>query len=78
MFIYFVLSGVARLSGVASMMPQYAQPTPSIYSSSSSQPKETVEEPVSELDSKVAYEIKMICKNTLLEYELLHNLGVCI
>ncbi|KAL4089885.1 hypothetical protein QTP88_024825 [Uroleucon formosanum] len=70
-----MMSGVARLSGVASMMPQYAQPTPSIYSSSSSQPKETVEEPVSELDSKVAHKIKMICKNTLHEYELLHNLG---
>jgi len=44
-------------SGVASMMPQFAQPTPSINSSSSSQPKEAVEEPVSVLDSEMANKI---------------------
>ncbi|XP_008185707.2 eukaryotic translation initiation factor 4 gamma 3 isoform X3 [Acyrthosiphon pisum] len=62
------------MSGVASMMPQFAQSTPSINSSSSSQLKETVEEPVSELDSEMANKISMKCKNILLEYEQMQNL----
>ncbi|XP_060872395.1 eukaryotic translation initiation factor 4 gamma 3-like [Metopolophium dirhodum] len=61
------------MSGVASMMPQFAQSTPSINSSNSSQPKETVEEPVSELDSNIANKINMKCKNILLEYEQMQN-----
>lgn len=59
------------------MMPQFAQPTPSI-NSSSSQPKEAVEEPVSESDSEMANKISMKCKNILLEYEQMQNLDVCI
>ncbi|XP_008179446.1 eukaryotic translation initiation factor 4 gamma 3 isoform X2 [Acyrthosiphon pisum] len=62
------------MSGVASMMPQFAQSTPSINSSSSSQPKEAVEEPVSELDSVMTNKISMKCKNILLEYEQMQNL----
>ncbi|XP_022171727.1 eukaryotic translation initiation factor 4 gamma 3-like isoform X2 [Myzus persicae] len=62
------------MSGVASMMmPQFAQPIPPT-NSSSSQPKETVEEPVSELDSEMADKINMKCKNILLEYEQMQNL----
>jgi len=59
------------------MMPRFAQSTLSI-NSSSSQSKETVEEPVSELDSEMANKINMICKNMLLEYEQMQNLDVCI
>lgn len=57
------------MSGVASMMPQFAQPTP--INSSSSQPKEPVEEvdPVA-----ISDKINMKCKNILLEYEQLQNL----
>jgi len=65
------------LSGVASMMPQFAQSIPST-NSSSSQPKETVEEPMPELDSEMAEKINMKCKNILLEYEQMQNLDVCI
>ncbi|KAL5235291.1 hypothetical protein ACI65C_002701 [Semiaphis heraclei] len=61
------------MSGVASMMPQFAQPNPSI-NSSGSQPKETVEDPISELDPEIANKINMKCKNILLEYEQMQNL----
>ncbi|XP_050056621.1 eukaryotic translation initiation factor 4 gamma 3-like isoform X2 [Aphis gossypii] len=62
------------MSGVASMMmPQFAQPSPSI-NSSSSQPKEPAEEPTSELDNSISDKINMKCKNILLEYEQLQNL----
>uniref|UniRef100_A0A2S2P7B1 Eukaryotic translation initiation factor 4 gamma 3 n=1 Tax=Schizaphis graminum TaxID=13262 RepID=A0A2S2P7B1_SCHGA len=58
------------MSGVASMMPQFAQPTPSI-NSASSQPKE----PVEEADTvPIPDRINMKCKNILLEYEQLQNL----
>ncbi|XP_060858189.1 uncharacterized protein LOC132935607 [Metopolophium dirhodum] len=58
---------------VVSMMPRFFQPTLSI-NSSSSQSKETVEEPVSELDSEMANKINMKCKNMLFEYEQMQNL----
>jgi len=58
-------------------MPRFAQSTLSIIFSSS-QSKETVEEPVSELDSEMANKINMKCKNMLLEYEQMQNLDVCI
>ncbi|XP_029341561.1 eukaryotic translation initiation factor 4 gamma 3-like [Acyrthosiphon pisum] len=61
------------MSGVASIMPQIAQPDLSI-NYSSSQSKETVEEPVSELDSEMANKINMKFKNMLLEYEQMQNL----
>ncbi|XP_016661051.1 uncharacterized protein LOC100160940 isoform X2 [Acyrthosiphon pisum] len=54
---------------VPSMMLQFAQSTPSINSSSSSQPKETVE-----MSSEMANKISMKCKNILLEYEQMQNL----
>jgi len=57
-------------------MPQFAQPILSI--NSSSQPKQTVEDPLSELDSEMANKINMKCKNILLEYEQVQNLDVCI
>ncbi|XP_025201815.1 eukaryotic translation initiation factor 4 gamma 3-like isoform X2 [Melanaphis sacchari] len=60
------------MSGVASMMPQFAQPTPSI-PSSNSQPKEPVEESASDLYA-ISEKINMKCKNILLEYEQLQNL----
>ena len=56
------------------MMPQFDQSTPSINSSSSSQPKETV----SELDSETSNKINMKCLNILLEYEQMQNLDVSI
>jgi hypothetical protein len=59
------------LSGVESMMLQFAQSTS--INSSSSQP----EEPVKEADP-ILDKIKMECKNILLEYEQLKNLDVCI
>lgn len=65
------------LSGIASMMSQNAQSTPSI-NSSSSQSQEAVEEPVLELDLEVVKKINMKCKNILLEYEEMQNLDVCI
>jgi len=58
------------------MIPQFAHPIPSI--NSSSQPKQTVEEPISELDSEMNNKINMKCKNILLEYEQMQNLDVCI
>ncbi|XP_060849935.1 eukaryotic translation initiation factor 4 gamma 3-like isoform X2 [Rhopalosiphum padi] len=58
------------MSGVASMMPQFAQPTPSI-NSSSSQPKEPVE---GANVIPIPDRINMKCKNILLEYEQLQNL----
>jgi len=58
-------------------MPQFVQPTPSI-NSSSSQLKEIVEEPVSELDFEMADKINMKCKNMLYEYDQIQNLDVCI
>ncbi|CAI6369891.1 unnamed protein product [Macrosiphum euphorbiae] len=53
-------------------MPRFAQLTLSI-NSSCSQSKETVEEPVSELDSEMANKINMKCKNMLIEYEQMQN-----
>jgi len=60
------------------MMSRFAQPSTFSINSSSSQSKETVEEPVSELDSEMANKINMKCKNMLLEYEQMQNLDVCI
>ncbi|XP_050429511.1 eukaryotic translation initiation factor 4 gamma 3-like isoform X2 [Adelges cooleyi] len=64
------------MSGVASMMPQFAQPSPSINSAATPQaPKEVVEEPVSiELDPEVVDKINMQCKNIIQEYEQMHNI----
>jgi len=50
-------------------MPQFAQ---------SFNFSKTVEEPVLELDSVVAYTINMKCKRILLEFEESQNLDVCI
>jgi len=58
-------------------MPQFAQHNPSI-NYSSSQSKETVEEPVLTLDLKITNTIYMKCKNMLLEYDEMQNLEVCI
>ncbi|KAF0749869.1 eukaryotic translation initiation factor 4 gamma 3-like isoform X3, partial [Aphis craccivora] len=60
------------MSGVVSMMPQLAQPSPSI-NSSSSQPKELAEE-LTLMDNSIPDKIYIICKNILLEYEQLQNL----
>jgi len=57
------------------MMPQLAQPSPSI-NSSSSQPKELAEE-LTLMDNSIPDKIYIICKNILLEYEQLQNLDVC-
>ncbi|CAH1732031.1 unnamed protein product [Aphis gossypii] len=57
----------------ASMMPQFAQPSPSI-NSSSSQPKEPAEELTLVLDNSIPDKINIKCKNILLEYEQLQNL----
>ena len=46
--------------------------------SSSSESKETVKEPVSELDSEMADKMNIKCKNILIEYERIQNLDVCI
>jgi len=51
--------------------------SPSTWTFTSSK-KETVEEPISELDSEIANKINMKCKNILLEYEQMQNLDVCI
>jgi len=53
-------------------MPQLSQSTPSLNFS------KTIEEPVLELDSVVAFTINMKCKRILLEFEKLPNLDVCI
>jgi len=59
-------------SGVASLKPQFAQPSPLI-NSSSSQPIETVEEHIMlKLESEVTSKIYMKCKNLKNE-----NLDVC-
>lgn len=62
--------------GVRSMMPQYAQTTLNATPPISQTAKEPIEEPVNELDPKVANEINMQCKNIILEYEQMHNLDV--
>ncbi|XP_060860797.1 eukaryotic translation initiation factor 4 gamma 3-like [Metopolophium dirhodum] len=65
--------GQRMMSGVTSMLPQFAQHNPSI-NYSSSQSKETVEEPVLTLDLKIPNKIYMKCKNMLLEYDEMQNL----
>ncbi|KAL5235219.1 hypothetical protein ACI65C_002629 [Semiaphis heraclei] len=69
---YAVLNDDKKLSSPSQiiMIPQFSQPI----NSSSSQPKENVEEPISELDSEIANKINMKCKNILLEYEQMQNL----
>jgi len=60
--------------GVQSMMPQFAQ---TILNTGSSQvSKESVEEPVTEIDPKVVAKINSQCKSIILEYEQMHNLDV--
>lgn len=60
------------LSGVQSMMPQFAQ---TILNTGSSQvSKESIEEPVIELDPEVVAKINSQCKSIILEYEQMHNL----
>ena len=45
--------------------------------SSSSRPKKSIEEPVSELDSEIVNAINLKCLNLLYEYEHMQNLDVC-
>lgn len=59
-------------------MPQFAQTTPTFNSVSSQVSKETVEEPVVELDLEVAIKINLQCKNIIQEYEQMHNIDVSI
>jgi len=60
--------------GVQSMMPQFAQ---TILNTGSSQvSKESIEEPVIELDPEVVAKINSQCKSIILEYEQMHNLDV--
>eukprot|EP00102_Acyrthosiphon_pisum_P024849 XP_016662059.1 PREDICTED: eukaryotic translation initiation factor 4 gamma 3-like isoform X2 [Acyrthosiphon pisum] len=54
--------------GIETFVPQFAQSTPSLNFS------KTVEEPVLELDSVIAYTINMKCKRILLEFEKLQNI----
>lgn len=62
---------------MASMMPQFAQTTPSLnLTAPTKNSKETIEQ--IELDPKVADKINMQCKNIIQEYEEMHNLDVCI
>lgn len=65
--------------GIASMMPQFAQTTPSLNPTNPpSVPKETIDEPNAvELDPEVVTKITMQCKNIIQEYEQMHNLEVC-
>lgn len=61
------------ISGVQNMMPQFAQTT--LNTNASSQvTKESVEEPVVELDPEIAHKINLQCKNIVQEYEQMHNL----
>lgn len=56
-------------------MPQFAQ-TALNTSVPTQVAKETVEEPVVELDPEIAHKINMQCKNIIQEYEQMHNLDV--
>lgn len=38
--------------------------------------KETIKEPVIELDFEMADKISMLCKNIIQEYEQMHNISV--
>lgn len=55
-------------------MPQFAQSTPSI-NSSSSRPKEAVEEPT---EVEMVNKMNSMCLNIIQEYEELQNIEVCI
>ncbi|XP_025411781.1 eukaryotic translation initiation factor 4 gamma 3-like isoform X3 [Sipha flava] len=62
------------MSGIASMMPQFAQTSPSLNSiTSTNTSKEATEELEEELN-EVAKQINLKCNNIIQEYEQLHNL----
>ncbi|XP_050535904.1 eukaryotic translation initiation factor 4 gamma 3-like isoform X2 [Daktulosphaira vitifoliae] len=66
------------MSGVASMMPQFAQPSTTLNTSlTTSQTSKEAEESSSsneELDPEIIDKINMQCKNIIQEYEQVHNI----